>query len=106
MVLEKILSTTLPESFRPYFWDVKFEDIDIQKNPQFVLKRIIDRGNTDALLWVLERFNVNEIKNLVLTSRDLSRRTGSFWADMLGLNKNEVPCLQKPYSRIPFGPFI
>lgn len=88
----------LPDSFRSYFWDVKFEDIDMQKNPQFVLKRIIDRGNTDALLWILERFSTDDVKNLILTSRDLSRRTANFWAEILGLNKSNVPCLQKPYS--------
>lgn len=98
-------NATLPQFLRPYFWDVKFEDVDITKNPQFVLKRIIDRGDTDALLWALDRFNANDIKNLVLTSRDLSRRTANFWALIMNIDPTTIPCLQKPYSRIPFGPF-
>lgn len=96
--------TKLPEFLRPYFWDVKFEDVDIQKNPPFVLKRIIDRGNTRALMWAMRRFTLNDVQNLITSSRDLSARTANFWAYVLGIDPKRVPCLQKPYSRIPFGP--
>lgn len=95
----------LPSFLKPYFWDVKFEDVDVEKNPQFVLKRIIDRGNTQALMWALKRFNTHDIQKLITTSRDLSRRTANFWAYILDIDPARVPCLQKPYSRIPFGQF-
>jgi len=95
--------TALPEFLRPYFWDVKFEELEIQKKPRFILKRIIDRGNITALRWVLTQFNVDDIRDLVLTSRDLSRKTANFWTLILDLDPKKVPCLQKPYSRIPFG---
>lgn len=93
----------LPEFLRPYFWDVKFEDVDIEKNPKFVLKRIIDLGNTQALTWMLEKTSLENIKELLLTSRDLSRRTANFWALMLDVDPKNVICLQKPYSRTPLG---
>lgn len=95
--------TKLPQFLRPYFWDVEFENVDPEKNPQFILKRIIDRGNTQALKWALERFSLSDIRDLILTSRDLSRKTANFWADILGIDPKNVPCLQKPYSRIPVG---
>ncbi|OIP57466.1 MAG: hypothetical protein COX79_00520 [Candidatus Levybacteria bacterium CG_4_10_14_0_2_um_filter_36_16] len=98
-------NTTLPQFLRPYFWDVKFEDINIAKNPQFVLKRIIDRGDTKSLFWALTKFSLEDIRNIITTSRDLSPRTANFWAFVMGINPKQVPCLQKPYSRIPFGPF-
>ncbi|HUD44685.1 MAG TPA: hypothetical protein VMR41_04040 [Patescibacteria group bacterium] len=99
-----VKQTQLPESFRPYFWDVEFDKIDMTKNPQFVLKRVLDRGDTRALLWAISKFDKKNIHELITTSRDLSAKTANFWADMLHVDKNKVPCLQKPYSRIPFGP--
>lgn len=95
----------LPEFLRPYFWDVEFEDVDIQKNPLFVLKRIIDRGDTKAFMWAMKRFSLDDIRRLITTSRDLSRKTANFWAFILDIDPKLVPCLQKPYSRILFGPF-
>jgi len=103
--MKKQKGANLPEYLREYFWDVEFEDIDMEKNPQFVLKRIIDRGDTQALLWAMKKFSLDDIRNLITTSRDLSRRTANFWAFILDIDPKLVPCLQKPYSRIPFGPF-
>lgn len=94
----------LPKFLRPYFWEVQFETIDLTKNPEYVLNRVIDRGDTKAIRWVLSIFDQNDIAELIKTSRDLSAKTANFWADILGIDKTQVPCLQKPYSRIPFGP--
>lgn len=96
--------TKLPEFLHPYFWDVEFENVDIEKNPHFVLKRIIDRGDTRAFMWAMKKFSLSDIRELILTSRDLSARTANFWAFVMGIDPKRVPCLQKPYSQIPFGP--
>ena len=95
----------LPEFMRPYFWDVEFSDIDIKKSKHFITKRAIDRGNTSAVKFVIKTYGLDAIKEVVLTTRDLSRPTGNFWADMLSLDKSQVPCLQKPYSPIRWGQF-
>ncbi|MBI4079491.1 MAG: hypothetical protein HY429_04325 [Candidatus Levybacteria bacterium] len=102
--MSKESKTQLPEFLRPYFWDVAFDKIDVTKYPQFVLKRVLDRGDTKAVLWAITLFDNNSIAELITTSRDLSAKTANFWADMLGIDKHKVPCLQKPYSRILFGP--
>lgn len=94
---------TIAGVLAPVFWDVKFEEVDIAKNPRFVLKRVIDRGDTRALKWIMERFTKEDIKELILTSRDVSRKTANFWTLILDIDPNKVPCLQKPYSRTPFG---
>jgi len=88
----------LPEFLRPYFWDVEFSDIDIENSKHFIVKRVIDRGNTQSMKYVIKTYGLEAIKEVVLTTRDLSRITGNFWADILNLDKSQVPCLQKPYS--------
>lgn len=102
--MKKGNKASLPEFLRPYFWDVKFEDLDINRSKFFVVKRVIDRGTTSAVKFVIKTYGLDAIKEVVLATRDLSRPTGNFWADMLNLDKNQVPCLQKPYSPIHFGP--
>ncbi|MBI2268042.1 MAG: hypothetical protein HYU80_01180 [Candidatus Blackburnbacteria bacterium] len=92
-----------PEEFRKYFWDVDFEKLNLEHSKVFILKRLLDRGDTKAVIWLRQHYTADDIKNLLLTTRDLSAKTANFWANYLKLDHKKVPCLQKPYSRIPFG---
>jgi len=93
----------LPSFFEPYFWDVDFSSLDLSKNPEFIIKRVLDRGNTKALKWVISYYPKGRIKKTILISRDLSQKTANFWADVYNLDRSKILCLQKPYSPIQFG---
>lgn len=93
----------LPEFLKTYFWDVDFDGLRLEESRTFILKRVLDRGDTKALNWLMENFTKKEIKDLLLFTRDISQKTANFWADYLKLDRRKVPCLQKPYSRTQFG---
>lgn len=96
-------SALIPESFRTYFWDIDFEKLDVKKSAHLIIKRVLDRGNLSDIRWLLNTYGQDSIKRVVLETKDLSRPTGNFWADILDLDKSTVPCLQTPYSPIHFG---
>lgn len=93
----------LPEFLGEYFWDVNFEDLDTEEHKFLITKRVLDRGNTIAIRWLVSTYGVGEIKSVVMSSRDLSPQTARLWTNLLGLPEGRVPCLNKPYSPIPFG---
>lgn len=93
----------LPGFLKEYFWDVDFKSLTLEKNRTFILKRVLDRGNTKAVRWLIKNYPLREIGNLIQTTRDLSQKSANFWADYLNIDHKRVPCLQKPYSRIQFG---
>ena len=93
----------LPSWLKDYFWDVKFEELDKDEHWYLITKRVLDRGNTQAVKWVVQEYGLNKIKEVLLSSRDLAAATGVFWAGILGLSPSQVQCLNKPYSRTPFG---
>lgn len=95
--------THLPESFRSLFWDVPFSDLTVSEHAHMIMKRILDRGNTEQVRWLLKTYPKKDIRAVVMGTRDLARATGHFWADFLDINKQDVPCLQKPYNPIHFG---
>lgn len=95
--------TKLPPSFKEYFWDVDFDNLNQNKHSYLIIKRLLDRGKTPEIRWLLKAYDKNQIKNVLLKTRDLSRVSGTFWTDVLGLNPSEIPCLQKPYFPIHFG---
>lgn len=95
--------TKLPAVFKKYFWDVDFNSLKLKEAKTFILKRLLDRGDTESLVWLRKHYTEAEIEALLLSTRDLSQKTANFWADILKVDRRKVPCLQKPYSRIPFG---
>ena len=95
--------TKLPEFLRSYFWDVAFEELDIKTHSILIIKRVLDRGNLRDIRWLIKTYEKDVIKKAVMSTRDLARPTGNFWADIFDLPKNQVACLQKPYFPIHFG---
>ncbi len=93
----------LPQSLKPYFWDVSFEKLEIKRSAHLIIKRVLDRGNLSDIRWLLKTYRKDEIKKVIMETRDLARPTGNFWADILGIDKAQMPCLQKPYFPIHFG---
>ena len=87
----KIKSTKLPGFLRDYFWDVRFDELDIKKSRFFVLKRVLDRADTGALRWLLRNYNTKEIVEVLYTTRDISQVTANFWTDYLKLDKPHSP---------------
>ncbi len=68
----------LPGFLKQYFWDVDFKDLDFWLNKTFILKRVLDRGNDKALKWLLTYYTKADIKELLLTTHDLSPKTANF----------------------------
>lgn len=97
------MPTKLPIEFKKYFWDVDFEDLAFDKDKNFIIKRVLDRGDTNSLKWLRTKCSDSEISNVIKQTRDLSSQTANFWSDVFQLDKSRVVCLQKPYSPIPFG---
>ena len=93
----------LPPYFKPYFWDIDYNSLDLHDNAGFVIKRVLDRGNTKAIKWLFNNYSITTIKNILFEIRDISPKTANFWADALKLDKSKIACLQKPYSPIQFG---
>lgn len=87
---------SIPASFKPYFWDVDFDQLSLSETPNFILKRLLDLGDLNALKWTRAQFSDQAISQLVLSSRDLSEKTTNFWSKYL--------CLKRPYSQTPLTP--
>lgn len=95
--------TKVPKELKSLFWDVDFSNLNASESPFFIIKRVLDRGNTNNIQWLLKEFKKRDIIQTVSVSRDLSQKTANYWADIYHLDKTKILCLQKPYSPIPFG---
>jgi hypothetical protein len=88
----------LPDSLRRYFWEHDIKNIDEYKHASFIIERLLEHGNDDAILWLLRSYPSDKIITVVKKGRSLSRKTANFWKNFYSLREDEVYCLQKSYQ--------
>jgi hypothetical protein len=76
-------SSGLPEEFQRYFWDVAFDDLTIEKYPQFIVERILNYGDLDGIKWLLSWADKEYIRTIVEKSRNLNSKTINYWQIIL-----------------------
>ena len=97
----------LPEFLKKYFWDVDFEDIDLEKRRIYVLRRLLDYGDEEAIQWMWKNFTESEIKDILHNYRGLSLKSANFWAVIVNVKKEDVKCLNRFFreTRKQFWPY-
>lgn len=88
---------TLPGFLKKYFWDVDFGKIDLDNRRVYVLKRILEYGDEEAVAWMWKNFKKPEIKNALCNFRGYSQKSVNFWAFILGIKKEDVKCLSRSF---------
>jgi hypothetical protein len=43
----------LPENLHRYFWENKPDDIDPAKHSAYIIERLLEHGNDEAVRWVI-----------------------------------------------------
>lgn len=83
----------IPPALRPWFWDIKVEDFDPAAYPAYTILRILEYGDERAVAWLRKNFPEEEIKRVICTGRNLSRRSANFWALVFHIPFEEVAAL-------------
>lgn len=90
---------SLPTFLQSYFWDIDFKQLDFRKYRQFVLARILEYGDKKALKWAAAKFPTKDWRDTLIQSKNLTPKTANFWAIILGIDKNKIPCLKKFFQK-------
>ena len=70
-----------------------------QKSSDYVINRLLDKGNLEAARWVLHTMPRGVVGGVLKNRRDFSPRNGTFWAQYLGISEKEVACLNPFYLK-------
>jgi hypothetical protein len=75
-----------------YFWDTDPERVDVDRQADYVIERILDHGDLSAVRWALSHYGEERIRQWFLAgrARGLLRRTREFWRLVLGLTEEEL----------------
>jgi hypothetical protein len=70
---------SVPPGLIKYFWDVDPKTLNVRRHSRFVLERILELGDLDALRWAQKQYPTALIVEVCLMSRRLSQRSRNFW---------------------------
>ena len=82
----------LPREFKSLFWDCDFQALDLRKHRSFVIRRILDRGDSDAFAWLRKTLGDNAIRDWLLQKKGggLDPPKLRFWELILDLPSETV----------------
>lgn len=64
---------------KKYFWDVDVATLDIHSHKKYILERILDMGDDEAVAWMRVNFSNDDIREILDTSRTLSPKSRNYW---------------------------
>lgn len=89
----------LPSLIKPYFWDVDPDTVDLSVHAVFLIERILESGDEDAIRWLFARYSRIQVVEVLQSTRRISRRSAGFWANVLGVPARDVSCLSKSFQQ-------
>lgn len=84
---------------KKYFWEIDFEKLDAEEKGRYVIARLLERGDEEALRWMFQTYPKSIVKDVLKKTRVLSRVGANYWALVLGIPKSQVLCLQKSFLK-------
>ena len=63
------------------FWDTNLNNIDLKKNAQYVIERVLEFGHLDEVSWLFKTYPKNEIKQTMDLPRiQISPKSKALWS--------------------------
>ena len=90
----------LPKYLEKYFWDTDFKTVDKEKHKAYIIAKVLEFGNLEAVRWLLHNYQVNSLVQVLTESRQLTPKVANFWAMYFNISKNKILCLNKPFREM------
>lgn len=88
----------LPPFLKKYFWDINFDSLDPDRSKTFVIERLLEYGDEQALEFLRQHYTYDDLAGVLRTSKSLSRRSAFFWSNILHISDKEIICLSKQFQ--------
>ncbi|MFW6159522.1 MAG: DUF6922 domain-containing protein [Acidobacteriota bacterium] len=70
---------SLPNHLKPFFWETDLAKISLTKNKLYIIERILELGDKDAVQWLFSNFSFGEIREALKGSIRISKKSLNFW---------------------------
>ena len=71
-------SNKLPKFLKAYFWSVKFNELELDKDKDYIIHQILAFGDLKAIRWLLKVYGKKNIKDSFLKKPTKTYRIQTF----------------------------
>lgn len=76
------MPTAIPSQVKKYFWGDNLEELNWDDNRKYIIKTLLDKGDSKSVSWLLKRINSKELLKII-PSLNLSSKSDNFWKTYL-----------------------
>jgi len=69
----------LPSNLHKYFWDTDINELDAQKYKKYILERILEMGDEEAVKWMKKTYSQTDILETLKNNRKISLKSQNYW---------------------------
>lgn len=91
--MEQRQRITVPEQLKHLFWDIDVNTLQLKKHRKYIIARVLEYGNEEAIRWLKSLYEDKEIKEVIKFERRLSRKSATFWARIFHIPRSQVASL-------------
>ena len=84
----------IPAGFSRYFWDVDVSTLNEKCDASFVIHRLFECGDLEAVHWLLNSYSAEQLKNGLIHCRVLSAKSAVFWSNLLNVPLQTLTCIR------------
>jgi hypothetical protein len=74
----------LPKRFHSLFWDTDPGNIHLKEHAAYIIERLLEYGDLDAIAWMQRVYTVQTIIDTLAASRAISEKSKNFWLIWFG----------------------
>ncbi len=75
----KMRKQHIPLFLKKYFWDTDMSKLSLTKHATYIIERILEFGDKNAVTWLRETFSERMIISVLNQTRRISDRSRNFW---------------------------
>lgn len=69
----------IDKKIKKYFWDADFELLNPEENKKYILERILEMGDENAVNWAFKTYSKKDILETIKNNRKISKKSFNFW---------------------------
>ena len=81
---------SIPEKFKPIFWDTSFEELDMEKNKLYIISRMYCYGGMEGIWWVEHFYPEEDLIEAAKKQRDLNPIVANHLKNKFNLDKSDM----------------
>ncbi len=90
------MSDEVVKLLSPLLWDTDCSTVDLQKDRYAIIERILVYGRPEHVRWMNAQYSTDDLIDVVRTSRNIDKKTASYWAIHFNIPIRETRCFSTP----------